>query len=214
MTGRLFKICEVISKLAYVNLLWILFTLLGLGIFGVMPATIALFAVNRKWIMGERDIPVFTTFYKVFRQEFFKSTYLGVILFAIGYILYIDLAYLPTGGILSVLRWGLIICSLLYIIMLLYILPIYVHYEWKKRLYIKYAFLLGASHPHYTLLMIIGIVVLYYIMITVPGLIPFFSVSILSYIVSWIAFQVLMKIEAGHESGGEQTVEGQVLETE
>ena len=201
VTGRFFKICEVISKMAYVNLLWILFTVLGLGIFGFMPATVALFTVTRKWVMGDRDVPVFKTFWQTYRKEFFKSTLFGVILFVIGYIIYIDLVLLPTDGIFIVLRGGIFICGLLYAIVLLYIFPIYVHYDWKKRLYLKYALLVGASHPHYTLLILIGIVALYYIIITIPGLIPFFSVSVLAYIIMWTSYQVIKKMEATQAVG-------------
>lgn len=213
-TGRLFKVCEAISRLAYVNLLWILFTLLGLGFFGFIPATVSLFAITRKWVMGETDISVFSTFWKVFRQEFFKSNLLGFSLFVIGYILYIDLAYLPIGGILTVLRWCLIIFGLLFLVVLLYIFPLYVHYEWQNRLYIKFALLIGASYPHFTLMMLIGIATLYYIMITIPGLIPFFSMSVLSYIIMWSTYQVFQKIEAAQEVGGDKTVDDRLIETE
>ena len=92
MTGKFFTVCQVISKLAYVNLLWVFFTALGLGVFGFMPATIALFAVTRKWVMGDKDVPVFKTFWKTYRKEFFKSTLFGVVLFVIGYIIYFDSA--------------------------------------------------------------------------------------------------------------------------
>ena len=135
----------MISRLAYANLLWILFTLLGLGIFGFMPATVAFFTVTRKWVMGDRDIPVFKTFWTTYRQEFFKSTLFGFLLFAIGYIIYIDLAFSPTGGLFTLLRIALFICGIAYVILLLYIFPIYVHYDWRKRLYIKYALLIGIS---------------------------------------------------------------------
>lgn len=208
------KVCEVISRMAYVNLLWIFFTILGLIFFGIMPATVALFAVTRKWMMGEQDIPVFKTFWQTYRKEFMKSNLLGIILFAIGYIIYIDLTYLPAGGIFQFIRWGLIVCGLLYVIILLYIFPIYVQYEWKKRLYIKYALLLGASHPHYTLLMLIGIAALYYISATIPGLIPFFSIALLSHIVMWTAFRVIKRVEAGQIVSEEEDVKAEVIEQE
>jgi uncharacterized membrane protein YesL len=208
------RICEIVSRMAYVNLLWIIFTILGLGILGIMPATVGLFTVTRKWVMNEQDIPVFRTFWKTFRKEFIKANLLGGILFAIGYILYIDLTYLPSDGLFVIVRWLLIVCALLYVIILLYIFPIYVQYEWKKRLYIKYALLLGASHPHYTLLMIIGIIALYYISITIQGLIPFFSVALLSYIVMWTAYQVMKRVEAGQSFDDHQSVSTQIVEAE
>lgn len=207
ITGRFFKICEFISKMAYVNLLWILFTVLGLGIFGFMPSTIALFTVIRKWVMGDRDVPVFKTFWSTYQKEFFKSTLFGALLFLIGYIIYIDLTLLPTGGLFTFLRAGIFICGVLYIILLLYIFPIYVHYDWKKPLYLRYAVLIGVAHPHYTALMAVGIGALYYICITVPGLIPFFSVSLFSYIIMWLVYKVIRKMEIAQEVN-----EGKVLE--
>jgi len=210
--GRVFRLCEGIMRLAYVNLLWILFTILGLGLFGVFPATIALFAVTRKWVMGDRDIPVFSTFWQTFRKEFLKSTLLGLVLFVIGYIIYVDLALLPTGGFLDVVRWGLVVCGLLYIIILFYIFPLYVHFDWKNRLYIKYALLLGASHPHYTFLMLIGIGALYYIVMSIPGLLPFFSVSILAYIMMWTVYQIIKNMEKKQISKEDETSSDQFVE--
>lgn len=207
LTGRFFKICEVISKMAYVNLLWILFTVLGLGIFGFMPATVALFTVTRKWVMGEWDIPVFKTFWQTYRKEFFKSTLFGVVLFGIGYIIYVDLVLLPTGGLFVLLRGGIFVCGLLYAIVLLYIIPVYVHYDWKRSLHVKYALLVGASHPHYTLLILIGIAGLYYSIATIPGLIPFFSVSVLAYIIMWTSYKVIRKMEVSQVAREELEVE-------
>lgn len=196
MTGRFFRICEIISKLAYLNILWIFFTILGVGIFGFIPATVALFAIVRKWVMRDTDVSIFTTFWKIFRQEFLKSSMLGGSLLLIGYILYIDFLYLPSDGLFALVRFGLMVVALLYIIVLLYIFPLFVHYEWKNRLYIKYALVLGASHPHYTLLMIIGIGIVYYASVNIPGIIPFFSISLLAYIIMWTSYQVIRKIEA------------------
>src|SRR5690625_7886567 len=94
LTGRFMKVCEVISRMAYVNLLWIFFTILGLGVLGIIPATVSLFTITRKWVMSEQDIPVFKTFWQTYRKEFIKSNMLGVILFEIVFLLYIDLAFL------------------------------------------------------------------------------------------------------------------------
>lgn len=195
LTGQFYRISLVISRMAYINILWIIFTLLGLVVFGFMPATVGLFAVIRKWLMGEKDVPIFPTFWKNYRQEFLKSNLLGLILFAIGYILYVDFAFLPAGGFYTFLRVVLVMATILYAIVLLYIIPVYVHYDWKLRLHIKYALLLGAGHPHFTLLMIIGGGALYYVCTVIPGIIPFFSISILAYIMMWIAYIVIKKME-------------------
>src|SRR5690625_1481322 len=195
LTGQFYRVSLVISRMAYINILWIIFTLLGLIVFGFMPATVGLFAVIRKWLMGEKDIPIFSTFWMNYRREFLKSNLLGLILFVIGYILYIDFTFLPAGGFYTFIRVGLVMVTILYAIILLYIFPVYVHYEWKLRLYLKYALLLGAGHPHFTFLMIIGGGALYYVCTLIPGIIPFFSVSILAYIMMWTAYVVIKKME-------------------
>lgn len=195
LTGGFYRISLVISRLAYINILWILFTLLGLVLFGIFPATVGIFSVVRKWVMGEKEIPIFKTFSENYRREFLKSNGLGLILALIGYILYIDFQIMPVGGFFTVLRIGLVTVTIFYVIVLLYIFPVYVHYEWKIRNYLTYALLLGAGHPHFTFLMIVGIGILYTVCIVFPGIIPFFSVSLLAYMVMWLAYLVMKKME-------------------
>lgn len=196
ITDWISSISEVFLKMAYLNILWMLFTILGLGIFGFMPATVSLFAVIRKWIMQEKDVPVFLTFWGNYRKEFLKSNLLGLILFILGYILYIDLLIFPTGSIFfAILRVGLVAVVISYIIMLLYIFPVFVHYDWKILSYIKHSLLLGVGYPHFTFIMVVGIGALAYITYIAPGIIPLFGVSILAYIIMWIAYLVIKKTE-------------------
>lgn len=197
LSGNFFKMSEWISRLAYANILWVFFTLVGLIFFGFMPATVALFTVVRKWVKGENDVPVFSLFYKMYRKEFLKSNKLGLILFLFGYILYIDLAFIPAEGMFyTLVRMGVLVISFLYIIVLLYIFPVYVHYDWKISLYLKYAFILGVSYPILTLGMLVGLGILYTILTIVPGIIPFFSVSLLAFLLMKIAMLVFSKVES------------------
>ncbi len=48
MIGGLYRICEWVMRLAYVNLLWIGIFWLGLVVFGFFPSSAAMFAVVRK----------------------------------------------------------------------------------------------------------------------------------------------------------------------
>lgn len=143
--SRMLRMCEWVMRLAYTNLLWLLFTLLGLGIFGFMPATTALFSVMRKWIQGHEQVSVFQTFWKVYREEFVRSNVIGVVLVIIGTIIYVDLAYIyPTSWFLHVLRFAIYIFGFLFIVSLFYIFPLLAHYDWKKRLYLKFSFCLAS----------------------------------------------------------------------
>ncbi|MGP4038778.1 YesL family protein [Gracilibacillus sp. D59] len=196
LIGVFYRISHWIYKLAYVNLLWILFTLIGGVLLGFMPATVALFTIMRKWIMGEDAVAVFNMFWNTFRQDFIKSNLLGIVLFGIGYVLYIDLAILPDDGVWwSLLRYGIIVCSILFLIVIFYIFPVYVHYKLKNPSYIKYALLLGIAYPHITIAMLIGVVMLYVILYNIPGLIPFFTASLLAHLLMLLSVQVFRKVD-------------------
>src|SRR5690625_6051612 len=89
-----YRLALWIPHFAYLNLLWVVFTVVGLIFFGFLPATAAMFAVVRKWIGGEADIPVLPTFWKSYRKEFVKINIIGYIVFIIGYLLTIELQIL------------------------------------------------------------------------------------------------------------------------
>ena len=71
--GRVLSFCEWVLKFLRQSAV-VCFTMLGIGVFGFMPATTALFSVTRKWIMGKTDIPIFKTFWQAYRGEFFVPT--------------------------------------------------------------------------------------------------------------------------------------------
>lgn len=175
--GKLFTICEWIMKLAYINILWILFTVSGLVLFGFMPATAALFAVVRKWFMKETDIPIWKTFFTVFKSELFKSNLYGLVFVLAGAMLYADYyLILNLDGVIRIVTTSiLLLISCLYVITLLFFFPIYVHYHLKFIDYFKYAFFLGVLNIHILLLVILGLVADIFLLLYIPGLLPFFS---------------------------------------
>jgi uncharacterized membrane protein YesL len=195
--GRLYSISEWIMRLAYVNLLWIFFTLAGLILFGFVPATVGMFTVVRKWIMGEEDIPVFKTFWQAYRSEFINANLLGLYLVMIGFIIYFDLRFFQAqnGILFLVLFYVSIGIFFIYLTSLLFFFPVFVHYDLKGVKYIKQSFLIAISHPFQSILMVVGVLAGYYIMMLFPGLIPFFGVSVLAYVLMSMAYRIFTKIE-------------------
>ncbi len=51
--GKLYWVVEWITLLAVLQLLWTGLTLLGLVLFGISPATVAMFTTLRKRLQGE-----------------------------------------------------------------------------------------------------------------------------------------------------------------
>ncbi|WP_404455562.1 YesL family protein [Virgibacillus necropolis] len=193
-----YNLCVWVMKFAYVNLLWVSFTLLGLIVFGFTPATTAMFAVVRKWIMGEKDIAIFKLFWKTYRNEFFKANLLGGLLFILGYILSIELQILRAQDSLVyfIASFGVIAVIILYLIVLMYFFPILVHFNLRTVQYIKWPFIIGIIHPILTVFLIVGVVLINYItFITIPALLFFFGGSVTAYALMWGASQTFAKYE-------------------
>lgn len=185
-------------RLAYLNILWFVFTLVGLFFFGLMPATAGMFAVVRKWVSGDTDIPVFKTFWKSYRQEFLKANLLGYILAGIGYLLYIELQILRAqeNMVYFVASYGVIALFIVLLIVLLYSFPIFVHFNISTLQNIKWAFVIGVIHPILTISLIAILLFVHYVtFITIPALLFFFGGSVTAFILTWGASKTFTKYE-------------------
>lgn len=183
-------------KLAYVNLLWIGFTFLGLIIFGFWPATVAMFTVVRSFIVKEEE-PIFKQFITTYKREWLKTNGIGIVLFCIGYILYLDFLLIgyASGGIAVIFTLLLILLTILYVAMFLVILPIYVHYDLPFIQYFKYALFLAVINPHIIIFIATGLVAGYFIFSFIPGLTLFFFGSVLSTFMMWSTLLACQRIE-------------------
>lgn len=198
LEGRIYGICEWITRLAYVNILWGLFTLAGAIILGVAPATVALFTVVRKWLLfSDNDVPIFKTFLNTYKKEFWRANKIGLFIGLVSYVLYIDFLY--TANVREAFQLAfsvfLFVILVFYAITLLYLFPIYVHYELRFLQYVKYSFFIGMANPLMTLTMFLSIILLTVLFMYIPGLIPFFSVSSFSVVLMWCALKAFRKIE-------------------
>jgi uncharacterized membrane protein YesL len=195
--GLIFRMSEWIMLLAYLNILWILFTLLGAVVFGIFPATAAMFAVIRKWLIGKNDVPVFKTFWNYYRAEFLKTNLLGLMFFVTGFILYLDFKIIEFQNefIHRIFLIVMFLSTGIYTVILIYIFPVFVHYDLKLLQYIKNAFLIGVANPIRTALMILCLITAFFVLRMAPGLLPFFSGSLLSIVMMTFAYQSINKIE-------------------
>jgi uncharacterized membrane protein YesL len=201
MSSGFYRICNWIWKLAYLNLLWIAFTILGLGIFGFLPATVAMFSIMRKWLMGNGDADIFVPFIMTYKKEFIKINILGCVFLAGAYLIYFNYLYLGTvnGFMHTFLALGWYASILFYFITLCYVIPAYIHYDMKLFQYIKVALIIGIVNPLAFITLVISLGLLAYLFYLVPGLIPFFGVSLLGFIIMWSAHLSFNRVEVKKE---------------
>ncbi|SDL82792.1 YesL family protein [Sediminibacillus halophilus] len=188
--------CKWITHFALLNLLWIGCTLLGGVVFGFAPSTAAMYAVARKQILTE-DSPLFRTFWSIYRQEFFRANGLAWLLAAIGAIWYFDLHFFREfeGWFYSLMNYIMIMIGLVYMILLMYILPVFVHYDLKIRGCIKQALIIGFLHPANLVLMLVVGLSSYYFFIYFPGLIPLFGLTVFAHLNMWLSLKCFNQIE-------------------
>lgn len=195
--NNFYQFGETVLLLLYVNALWICFTLLGLIIFGLGPSTVAMYAIFRHWAMGRDDLPVFKTFWETFKSEFLKANILGVILLMIAYMLYVNWNFLELDGewITAFSQFILLVATVIYGVMLIYIFPIYVQYENKLFVYFKNAILMALYQPFRTLYAIAACLTLYYIFFILPVFIFLMGASLSSFVLMWITYRTFMRLE-------------------
>lgn len=192
-----YKMSVWVTRFAYLNLLWAFFSIAGLVVLGFMPATIGLFTVVRKWVQGEADIPIWSTFWRAFRLEFFKGNLLGSILFLIGYLLVFELHILQNQTYLAYIlaSFGVFGLMLIFVIILLYILPVYVHFNLRLLQYVKWSFIIGIAHPILTIVLLMVIFLVNYLMLEIlPSLVFIFGGSITAYILTWGVSKAFAKV--------------------
>jgi uncharacterized membrane protein YesL len=190
LTG-IYNLCRWITHFAYLNILWILFTLVGAVVLGIVPSTVAMFVVARKTAMGEEDIPVFKTFWRTYRSEFIRANGLGLLLTAIGLIWYFDLHFFRQydGTFFTIMNYLMMMIGMVYFILLLYIFPVFVHYDLKIYQYVTHALKIGFLKPMTIVFMLVGSLCTYYFLIYLPGLIPIFGISFYVYFNMWVAYK-------------------------
>lgn len=197
--GTLYRYMDWGMRLAYINILWLGGIILGLGVVGFFPATVAMLSVIKKWSYGEEDIKTFSCFRDIYKKEILKSNLYGYLWILIGVIIYVDFQFFDSLTNIPALIATLFffILGVIYLIAILYALPLYVGYEMKLSQYFKDSIYIVLSNPLFAVFMVIGGFYLPYFLVTkIPGLIPFYGGSLMGFSLILISNKMFEGIEA------------------
>jgi uncharacterized membrane protein YesL len=194
---KLNTIMEWIMRFFVLQLIWILFSLVGLVIGGIFPATFTMFAICRKWLHKQTEFPVFRTFWELYRKSFLKTNLLGWVTTLTGCSLYYYFQLLKgtegtMGLVLLIIVW---IAGIVYLMTALFIIPVFVHFDIKLINVAKYALIIAIGNPFHCLSMAAVIAGFGIVLILVPGLFPFFSFSLLAFAHMWLANTAFTSME-------------------
>ncbi|REE82734.1 putative membrane protein YesL [Paenibacillus taihuensis] len=236
MMGGFYKISEWIMRLSVTNVLWIICSLpfiillfpvlfaqngdqlLGYFIvagivapFTLFPATAAMFAVARKWVMGEVDAPLLRTFFRNYKDSYVQAMIGGIIYVILFSVLIVDFrVYLVKLESLRLLSYLFIALLALLAVSLFNFFSMVVHYHMKTTQLLKNAVLLTIGRPFRSLSTVILCGFVIYISFSSPKLmflVPFFTGSVVSIIAFWNFYGIYTKLQDQMQKAAEAEAE-------
>ncbi|WP_163536172.1 DUF624 domain-containing protein [Gracilibacillus sp. YIM 98692] len=210
--GGFYKISVWITRFSAVNLLWFVFnipflffiynlllveTIQDLVVTGMIvgilapfiffPATTALFAVIRKWVMGD-DIALIASFWRYYKEEYKLSVCGGIAISLISILLAVDYYFYIHTSQSDLFQAFFILAAFLLAVITLHFFSIIVHAKTKLWPAFKNAMLITLGSPLLTLeIGVISGLILYLSFHVFAFLIPFFMGALIAF-VSFAAF--------------------------
>ncbi|CDQ38014.1 MULTISPECIES: YesL family protein [Virgibacillus] len=183
------SLCIWIIRLSYVNILWLLFMVIGGVIFGFMPATISLLTIIKKWVNKEDVHSVLCLFIHTYIQAFLKGNGYGLLFLLIGSIFYANITILlPNQNLLTtIFLYSNITLFIVYGLGVVTFFPVYVHFQLTMKNCIKLTFLFALSRFPISFSILLTLIIWLYVIRWYPGLSLFFSGSMVCFIMEWIS---------------------------
>lgn len=195
----LMKFLEWVMTLAYLNILWLGFTLVGFVFFGFGPATIAVYKLIRKKLRQGDLSYIFKQFRTIFKEEFKQGGIYTAMTFAAAAFLYVDfrlVAAIPQSNVIQLLVIpALIILTALVIVVATFTLGYYVEYHETVTEALKKGFWLTLISPVSFLVILHAFLLQFLIISYIPAIILLFSVTLYAFITEWIMNKAFKRIK-------------------
>lgn len=192
------SIFEWVIKLAYINILWILFTLIGLGLGGVGPATVSVFTVIRKYLRRETGFSIWKEFTQTYWRNFWRANQLMVVMIPLYIFIYMDFKFirlLPNRFFIDkVVFPGVFMLSILVLILTCYLFAVYVHFNLSFWTNFKLAIIIAGIFPLQTIIILLGLFVFSIIVFVFPAVSLFYLMSVPALIIQASALEGFRKV--------------------
>ena len=193
-SSAFYSFFEWVTKLALLNLFWLLFSLVGGILLGVFPSTLAMFAVIRQWLQGDTQLSIRKSFWRYYKADFWKGNGLGACLSILIGLTSLDLFYIKQMHPAHWTYIPLFAFILLIGLLFLYIFPTFVHFEINLSTVFKNSFLIMLLSPLTTIMMVICLTSFYFIMKLLPALAFIFGGSATAFILMWLSLHAFSKV--------------------
>lgn len=178
---------DTLLWIACLNMLWIVFTLLGGVLLGFGPSTAAAHILVRDKVSGNAA-PLMRRFAKEYFKNFAKGNALGVPVLGVGVALLLNWSYFSAGWDLGsqVATAAILLAALFATGTLCYLFPMFARYELALPQYFLMSFRFALRHLAGTVILLFVTAAALFACRSLPGLVPFFSVGAWLYVTGWL----------------------------
>lgn len=210
LMGGLYSLSEWISRFSVINLLWFVFNIPivffvinllyvkqeGAWIFSLIPlilllpflffpATTAMFASARDWVMKEENTSI-KQYWSYYKDNYKKSFLAGLVFTALWTIWAVDYYYFSQKNVIFMVLF--FVMGIVLFVMTINFFSIFAHYELTLLQAFKNAFIISLGSPALFLTILVSSgIILYMSIYGFPVVIPFFTGSVIAYL-SFSAF--------------------------
>jgi uncharacterized membrane protein YesL len=186
-SARAYSFFDTLLWIACLNLLWILFTLLGLGVLGAGPATAAAQIAVRKRAQGDAA-PLLRSFGANYFRNFGRANVLALPVMAAAVALSMNWNYFSAseGLFPQLVAAGIFVAAIFLAGAACYLFPLYARYELPLGQYLLTSSRFAFRHLAGTVILLFISAAAFYASTTVPGLVPFFSIGAWLYVTGWL----------------------------
>ncbi len=156
-----------------------------------------MFSVAREWAKGNTDAPVFSVFFGRLKGVA-GAQILGLIVVTAGLFLFADMRIAAQMN-QPVLVNVFLSISLIFAFVVLYVFPVFSHFDVKIREVLSISFLIAFSRPAVTLMMAAGAVGVLFLVLFHVTFLLFFSGSLLSLIITKLSFKAFRSMDQRQE---------------
>lgn len=185
-----------IANFFYLQLFWIIYSVKGLIVLGIFPATFAAVQVIYKWFESmEFDFSIHETFQDAYRDSYKQANIVGYISLLVVAILYVDLRVSNVFIQSIFLHTMLLFFSFAVLSVGMYLFTVMSRYEYSVKNVFKQSFFVALATPINTLAAGVALVLSVALLSNYLFLAIFFGVPILLMPIVWFTYSGLLAAE-------------------
>lgn len=176
--NRTFVFADWLWELLQLHLLWLWHIIKGAVVLGVFPATAALYAIVRHWMLNRPTEKLSHLFKAYVQDNYWLANKIGYTLLFLTVIMVFNFLYVPLySEVLRLIMYVvLILCSIILLIEWIYFIPVMIHWEDVDRSYFVLIFQFGVQSLSAFLLQLLFVGIFLWIMYLFPALLLLFGV--------------------------------------